>query len=182
MLNFPATGFKDHSKTDGADEHQPFQGLLKVVRYVLGFCWKLIKASTYPRRPPTTPPAMRSRSICIHTNTPPPLPSPDAGAMNLGDTIALSGWATVVRGAQSARDWGFTAASYPDGSGSGWAISVGRSAGGLPQEEGLPPPLTLEASCQLPLADGLSLCPGLVAVKHPGCTTAALALRTLWRF
>ena len=107
------------------------------------------------------------------------------------DQSLRSGTLSSVRPEQ----WGLTLGSYPDGSGSGWAVGVGHTAalavaadagegagasaaGGSPWEL----PNLYEVSLQFNLGGGLSLTPGMLLVRQAAESVAYLGLKSAWTF
>lgn len=121
-------------------------------------------------------------------------------AWKLGDAAVLHGWAAAdgdeverrVRSGQLAEvrpsAWGLLLGSYPDGSGSGWAFGVGRSAtaeaNGAGSENGtLLVPNLFELNLQFNMGDGLLLTPAMLLMKQAsGRHTAFLGLKSAWAF
>ena len=130
-------------------------------------------------------------------------------AWRLGDDAVVHGWAAAdgaevereVRAGRYAeaarpRQWGLSLGSYPDGSGNGWALGVGRTApatggsggggggGGSGSGSSDLLPDTYELSLQYSLGDGLLVTPGMVLLAPPGgkAPTAFIGMRTAWAF
>lgn len=114
-------------------------------------------------------------------------------ALKLSDAAVLHGWAAAdfdeVESKLQSRQleevrpqqWGVLLGSFPDGSGSGWALGVGRS-GSAGDGAGVAPNLG-ELSLQFDMGDGLILTPGMVVMKQ-GLTghTAFLGVNSKWTF
>jgi hypothetical protein len=112
-------------------------------------------------------------------------------ALKLSDAAVLHGWAAAdfdeVESKLQSRQleevrpqqWGVLLGSFPDGSGSGWALGMGRSG---PAGAGVAPNLG-ELSLQFDMGDGLILTPGMVVMKQ-GLTghTAFLGVNSKWTF
>lgn len=132
-------------------------------------------------------------------------------ALRLGQDAVVHGWAaadgTVVEqrlragelgAAARPSEWGLTLGSYPDGTGNGWVLGVGRSAAAAAAVAGndgsgasagagsLAPvlPNLYELSLQWNLGEGLLLSPGLLLLTRGGSKdpVAFLGLRSTWAF
>lgn len=134
-----------------------------------------------------------------------PAPSYDAGApwRQLGamfawrpdDDVVVHGWVATdpealrrgvrrrgVRGLQP-EQWGLSLGSYPDGTGNGWAVGLGRSAavvgaGGGGDYGGAPN--LFELSLQFSAGEGMVVSPGVMCAVQSGRTTLFAGLKTSW--
>ncbi|GAB4819450.1 hypothetical protein N2152v2_006496 [Parachlorella kessleri] len=121
--------------------------------------------------------------------------------------VVLHGWAasdrTVlersvrsrgVRGLQSDH-WGFSVGSYPDGTGNGWAVGLGRSpavaaaaaaaSGGVTSSNGSGDsggPNLFELSLQFSVGEGMLVTPGVLCAVHEERTTLFAGVKTSWEW
>lgn len=132
-------------------------------------------------------------------------------AWRLGQDAVVHAWAAAdgaeverrvrageLGAAARPREWGLVLGSYPDGTGNGWALGVGRSAtaaaaaagggaGTASSSAGGPPavlPNLFELSLQWNLGEGLLLSPGLLLLSRGGGKDpiAFMGLRSTWAF
>ncbi len=132
-------------------------------------------------------------------------------AWRLGQDAVVHGWAAAdgaaverrlrageLGAAARPREWGLVLGSYPDGTGNGWALGLGRCAaaaaaaagGGAGADAGCqggPCPVLpnlFELSLQWNLGEGVLLSPGLLLVTRDGGKEplAFLGLRSTWAF
>ena len=89
------------------------------------------------------------------------------------------------------QQWGLVLASYPDGSGTSWAVGLGRSTSAAAAaataasggDAALMLPNLAELSLQFDLGEGLLLTPGMLLMARDGGATAAfMGVNCAWAF
>jgi len=117
----------------------------------------------------------------------------------LGATMALSvggaavhGWASAAADSVEKRkledvEWGLTLGPRPDGSGTGWALGIGKCGPGIAPGPGEDPLLALqpnvvELSTHFNVGDGLVVTPGVVMLRRNQQPTMFAGFKTIWQF
>jgi hypothetical protein len=113
-----------------------------------------------------------------------------------GDALRHSVRSRGLQGLQP-EQWGLSLGSYPDGTGNGWAVGLGRSsavaaaaaaaggsssgsaAGGREGSSNGAPNL-FELSLQFSVGEGMLVTPGVLCAVHGGRTTLFAGLKTTW--